>query len=136
MSDAPALAGGCLCGAIRYRLDTPTLWRGICHCVTCRSAAGAASVAWLTVAADGFRLERGTLATFASSPGVTRGFCDRCGTSLTYRSGPATIDVTLASLDDPEAAPPTEETWLSHRLSWTVPNPGLRPFPESGGATP
>jgi hypothetical protein len=62
----------------------------------------------------------GTPAVLHSSPGVTRQFCNRCGTALTYASGrhADTIDVTTASLDDPEAYPPTAEVWLEHRLSW------------------
>lgn len=134
MRDAPVLAGGCLCGAVRYALDAAPLWCGVCHCVTCRRAAGADSVAWATSPAAGFRLRRGTLATYASSPGVVRGFCRTCGTTLTYRNDPASVDVTLASLDDPEAVPPTAEVWLAHRLSWNPANPALAPFDESGSA--
>lgn len=133
MARSVSLAGGCLCGAIRYRLEGPLLHSGICHCATCRRAAGAESVGWLTVADADFRLERGVLATYASSPGVTRGFCATCGTSLTYTSSPGrTIDVTLASLDDPEAAPPWMEVWLSHRLSWNPARLDLPGFAESG----
>ena len=112
------LEGGCLCGAIRNRIDAIILGASICHCRTCRRAAGAQSVAWLTVPAAGFVLVAGKLGSFASSPGVERGHCRDCGTSLTYRSEPETLDVTIASLDDPEAVSPTKEIWLEHRLPW------------------
>lgn len=132
MAESVSLAGGCLCSAVRYRLDGPLLSCGICHCASCRRAAGAGSVGWLTVADRDFRLERGMLATYASSPGVTRGFCAGCGTSLTFTRDPGpSIDVTIASLDDPEAAAPWMEIWLSHRLSWTPANPNLPGFAES-----
>jgi hypothetical protein len=133
MSDAVALTGGCLCGAIRYRVEGPVLACGICHCATCRRAAGAESVAWLTVAREHFRVVAGTPASFASSPGVERGFCARCGTSLTFRrEDDASIDVTVASLDDPEGAPLRSEWWLEHRLSWNPANPDLEEFPRGG----
>jgi hypothetical protein len=133
MADALPLTGGCLCGAIRYRIEAPVLSCGICHCGSCRRAAGAESVAWLTVAREGFRLVAGALATYASSPGVERGFCPRCGTSLTFRRrSDESIDITVASLDDPEAAPPRAEWWLEHRLSWNPANPDLAGFPRSG----
>jgi len=133
MSDAPALAGGCLCGAVRYRIEGPPLSCGVCHCATCRRAAGAPSVAWLTVEQGHFRLVAGALATYVSSPGVTRGFCARCGTSLTWRHDElADIDVTVASLDDPETVTPRSEWWLDHRLSWTPANPALEGFARSG----
>jgi hypothetical protein len=139
MSDASAdvpddpIDGGCICGAVRYRIAGPVLSAGICHCLSCRRAAGAESVAWLTIATGDFRLLAGELATYHSSPGVTRGFCPRCGTSLTFAAAEGgSIDVTLASLDDPERVRPTKEWWLSHRLSWNPANPDLVGFPESG----
>lgn len=38
-----------------------------------------------------------------SSPGVTRGHCADCGTSISYENEkrPGEIDITLNSLDDP-----------------------------------
>jgi hypothetical protein len=123
------LEGGCLCGAIRYRIDRPPVEAGICHCITCRRAAGAPSVAWATVPAAGFAWTAGRPAAFASSPGITRTHCAACGTSLTFQSADDSIDVTLASLDDPEAVPPTKEGWLSHRLSWEPVDPARAGYP-------
>jgi hypothetical protein len=33
-------------------------------------------------------------------------------------ASPATIDITTASLDNPNLFPPSLETWLEHRLPW------------------
>ena len=127
------LEGGCLCGATRYRIDAVILNTGICHCETCRRAAGAQSVAWLTVPASGFRFDIGRPAIFASSPGVERTHCPTCGTSLTYRSEAEMIDVTIGSLDDPEAVPPTQEIWLEHRLTWEAIDPSRSAWQRSSG---
>lgn len=133
MSDASPLAGGCLCGAIRYRLTGPIIFCGICHCRSCRLSAGAESVGWATVAAGDFALDAGSPAAYASSPAVQRGFCAKCGTTLTFRlEGGDSIDVTLASLDDPESAPVSSEVWLDHRLSWNPANPKLAGYPREG----
>jgi hypothetical protein len=72
----------------------------------------------------------GQLASFESSPGVERGFCARCGTSLTYRRAnrPGLFDITAASLDDPESFPPAKEIWTEERLSWVAANPALPQF--------
>ena len=114
------LEGGCLCGAVRYRIDAEAAERRAS--ATARPAAappGRQSVAWATVAGDGLRLDRRRARPRTrSSPGVVRTHCAACGTSLTFQSAPDSIDVTLASLDDPEVLPPTKEIWLSHRLSW------------------
>ncbi len=129
MSDP--LEGGCLCGAVRYRISASPRSVSVCHCATCRRAAGAPSVAWATFPAASFDFGPGAPAAFASSPGVTRTHCPRCGTSLTFQDGSDAIDVTLCSLDDPEAVPPTHETWLAHRLSWEAVGPA-RPGYEQG----
>ena len=123
------IEGGCFCGAIRYRIGATIIEAAICHCSTCRRAAGAQSVAWLTVPVTGFALVAGQPETFASSPGIERCHCRDCGTSLTYRSGSETVDVTIASLDNPETVTPTREIWLEHRLAWEPidpSRPGLR----------
>lgn len=125
MADLP---GGCLCGAVRYRMHRAPLSAGICHCVTCRRAAGAGSVAWATLPKADFEMT-GEMAVHASSPGILRGFCPTCGTSLTFDDGSETIDVTLASLDDPEAVRPTKEIWLDHRVSWVATDPDLEHRP-------
>jgi hypothetical protein len=129
-----ALAGGCLCGAHRYRITEQPQHAVICHCLTCRRAAGAQSVGWLTVSDAGFAWETSPPAAYASSPGITRTHCATCGSSLTYRSDPISLDVTLASLDDPESIPPQREVWLSHRLAWAPASSALPGFPERGGA--
>lgn len=134
------LEGGCLCGARRYRIEADGAVASICHCATCRRAAGAPSVAWATVARSAFAWTRGAPAAHVSSPGVVRTHCPACGTSLTYQSatdstadsGAGSIDVTVASLDDPEALPPASETWLSHRLSWEPIDPARPGFPRGG----
>lgn len=125
MAAALPLLGGCLCGAVRYRIDAAPTTVMICHCATCRRAAGAQSVAWATVPAAGFAFTADAPAEYASSPGVIRTHCAICGTSLSYRRDGGDIDVTLGSLDDPEAVPPGYEGWLAHRLAWEATDPDL-----------
>lgn len=112
--------GGCLCGAIRFRVTGAPQSSSICHCHTCRKASGTPSVAWLTFDRADFEVVAGTPRRFASSPGVLRTFCADCGSALTYSSekSPDTIDVTTISLDDESLFPPTREDWVSHRVPW------------------
>lgn len=128
--------GGCLCGAIRYRVTGPARATSLCHCESCRRATGGPSLAWAIFDEDKVAIVEGTLATYASSPGVERGFCAACGTSLSYRraSRPGLFDVTTASLDDPEAFPPAKEIWTAERLAWEAANPDLPQY--AGFSTP
>ncbi len=134
--------GGCLCKSIRYRISATPLAQSRCHCRSCRLASGAPSVAWFVLSCSDFTFVTGEPIRYRSSPPVVRSFCGKCGTPLTYQhdDSPDTIDVTTATLDLPEAFPPTREIWTEHMLAWEVLNEDLRHYPRgssesSGDAT-
>jgi hypothetical protein len=116
-----------MCGNVRYAASGPPGGSMICHCRSCRKAAGSPVVAWVTFRPETFAFTRGTPGTFHSSPGVTRTFCASCGTPLTYMHDdrPDDLDVTTCSLDDPEAFPPRHHAWLSHSPAWVRFGDGL-----------
>ena len=116
----PERLGGCLCGAVRYRAEGPVLYATHCHCTLCRRASGAPLVSWATFPADGFHIVRGEPTCYASSPVAQRRFCPTCGTQITFqrRDRPWEIDLTIASLDQPERVVPTNHTWVRSRLPW------------------
>lgn len=101
-----------------------------CHCTSCRRAVGAPLVPWGTFARDRFTITAGQLAEHHSSPGVTRGFCQHCGTSLTYRNEARAgeIDVALGTLDDPAVLKPQMHIWVQDKLPWMVIGDGLPQF--------
>jgi len=76
----------------------------------------------LTFAAADFVFTQGEPASYASSPGVVRTFCPKCGTSLTFASADrrSEIDVTTGSMDRPEAYPPDGVVFPKHRVPWDV----------------
>jgi hypothetical protein len=125
--------GGCLCSTIRFRISGEAIFSDICHCVTCRRAAGAPAVAWLTF--DRGQVEILTVhpRTYRSSQGVIRQFCGTCGSQLFYETvtAPATIDITTVSLDNPNLFPPTFEVWLEHRVSWQSVGQDRAQYPRS-----
>lgn len=127
-----ALEGGCSCGAVRYAADGAPFHATLCHCSDCRRAAGAPAVAWFSVRTAELRWTRGAPASHRSSPGIERGFCGRCGTQLTWHSAafPDEIDVTICSLDDPDALPPRDHTFEARRLHWLQLADQLPRFPQ------
>lgn len=132
------IEGGCLCGAIRFRVSGAPFSSVICHCRTCRKASAAPSVGWLSFDRENFELIRGVPRLFASSAGVVRTFCADCGSPLTYASGhsPNEIDVTTISLDDESLFPPTREVWLSHKVIWEATGANLAQYARGGGDGP
>ena len=132
------LAGGCMCGAVRYETDATPFHATLCHCVDCRRASGAPALAWFSVRRDALRWTQGTPARHASSPGVLREFCGRCGTQLTWHSdkAPDEIDVTTCSLDDPDAVPPADHTFDAQRVRWLHLADSLPRYPTLRGNGP
>jgi hypothetical protein len=124
--------GRCLCGDIEYRAWGSGRNLAYCHCASCRGAAGAPMVAWVTFDADKFAFTAGAPAVFASSGPVRRKFCNRCGTALTYehQGRPSEIDVTMASLRDGHGLRPEAHIWVSNKAPWVVIADGLPQFPE------
>ena len=121
------LTGRCLCGAVRYRAGALLYPPTLCHCESCRRASGANAVAWLTVRVDTFKYTAATPSSYASSPGVLREFCKRCGTPLTYRSTKRAeeVDIGLATLDPPGTLAPVDHIWMEDALPWDRPTDGL-----------
>lgn len=133
MSDAKNFEGGCLCGAVRYRVKGEPTALTLCHCRSCRLASGAPSVAWAVFRSSDFDLLTGSPVQFQSSPPVVRTFCGKCGTPLTYQntSRPDAIDVTTATFDTPDEFPPAKEIWVEHKLSWECLNEAIPHYPRS-----
>lgn len=112
--------GGCLCRAIRYRLSTTAFDTGYCHCRLCRGASGAPVQAFATVTRPAFEITNGTPRCYRSTRFGQRWFCGDCGTQLYMQvdDEPDTVDVTVASLDDPDAVPPGFHIWHDSRIAW------------------
>ena len=114
------ISGGCYCGQVRYRASQGPIYQVNCHCANCRRAAGAQSVAWITVKLSEFEIEKGIPRRYRTDTGAWRTFCDLCGTSLTYEKDtpPGEIDITTGSLDRPEDFPPTKDVFPEEKLPW------------------
>ena len=121
--------GGCLCGAVRYTVRGAPTYSAHCHCRSCQKALGAGYATWSGFAPKNFDVIEGELTIYASSPGVQRGFCRQCGTSLTFAGdGWDTIGVTTATLDDPGIAKPTSNVYLDHQQPWVTLDENLNKY--------
>lgn len=109
------LSGGCQCGAVRYTCESFGR-ASICHCRMCQKAVGGFFAPLVT--GHGLKWTRGEPKYFQSSNLVRRGFCGACGTPLTYESSDI-IEVTIATLDNPQEAPPTIQVNHNDRLPFT-----------------
>ncbi|HUG44979.1 MAG TPA: GFA family protein [Sphingomicrobium sp.] len=105
---AERMTGGCACGRIRYtaRIDSDEAY--LCHCRLCQRATGSVSIAFKNLKAANVEWEREP-DWYDSSPIARRPYCGACGTSLGFRyaQGSESMDLTVASFDDPSRFRPT-----------------------------
>lgn len=116
----PPFGGRCLCGAVRYVCDAAPLWQAHCHCESCRRATSAPFASFFGMADGHWRWTGELPAFFHSSPGVTRGFCPRCGSQMSYRSDDIADEMHFyaASLDDPADFIPERHDFAEEMLPW------------------
>jgi hypothetical protein len=122
MGDPEQVCGGCLCGAVRFRVRLPTQFCAHCHCSMCRRNHGAGYVTWFAVAPEQLTVERGAgeLVRYASSEHGSRSFCARCGSSLfcDNTSYPGRVDVALGAMDGPIDRAPQLHVYFDSRAPW------------------
>lgn len=92
--------GGCLCGAVRFRVEGPLPAPVACHCEQCRRRSG--HFAASTSAPREAVTVEGTVQWYAWKPGVRSGFCPDCGSQLFWDAeGAPDLSIEMGALDGP-----------------------------------
>jgi hypothetical protein len=99
-----ALTGGCQCGAVRFRVEGEPGRASICHCRMCQKAFGGFYGPYVTV--TDVTWTRGAPKRFQSSNRVWRGFCEDCGTPLTFELDGRVSDLAIGAFDAPARVAP------------------------------
>ena len=125
-----ALAGGCLCGAVRYEVTAEPVRSSTCYCRDCQYASGGGPAHSLLVPRAGFAITKGAPRGYAklsdSGNRITRHFCADCGTPLlSDRAGGPFIAIRAGSLDDPAAYTPGGNIWARSAQAWHHIDPAL-----------
>lgn len=123
------LTGGCMCGAVRYKLKSDPFDPGWCNCRTCQLNSGAPAMAFASVLKDDCHVTQGaaSLRKVRTSSFGERTFCGECGTPLHVHveHQPDRLDFSLATLDDPGAITPEWHIFWSSRVTWFDPGDDL-----------
>lgn len=128
------LAGGCACGAVRYRLTSSPMFVHCCHCHDCQRQTGSAFVLNALIEADRIVLVSGEpeavgVPTDSGHPhDIHR--CPTCRTALwsDYGRRPALRFVRVGTLDTPAALPPDVHIFTRSKLPWITLPPGVPAF--------
>src|SRR3954469_20400228 len=133
MVEGESLDGGCLCGAIRYKIVGPSLFVSQCCCKDCQKATGTGHTTIVGINKSQLELA-GTPASFTNAGDtggkVTRHFCGTCAGRL-YTSGDLpgeVIMVQAGSLDDPGAVSPESVIYVKDAVAWDRFDPALPTF--------
>jgi hypothetical protein len=112
--------GRCLCGACGFELIGEFNWVGHCHCESCRRATASPFTTWIGQANGRWRFLGETPVSYASSPGVTRGFCGKCGSPIFFRADrfPDEVHFCAALLEQPERVAPSTHFHSKEMLPW------------------
>jgi hypothetical protein len=118
MSDR--IEGGCLCGAVRFVATGEPINVSWCHCQSCRKHSGAPVSVFVAIRRDAYEVTQGEITKFNSSPGRWRGFCAKCGSTLTCEGEPSSAEVHfhIGSINQAERFQPTRHIFPEERLPW------------------
>lgn len=112
--------GSCLCGEVRFEARGEPKWVLWCHCQSCRRHSGAPASVFVSFADSAVSMIQGAIAKYESSPGVERGFCARCGSTLTC-SNPKLPNEThfhIGAFERAADLAPTGVFFAEERLPW------------------
>jgi hypothetical protein len=116
------LTGGCMCGAVRYELNSEPFDCGWCHCRTCQLNSGAPAMAFASVRRGDWVAAVGaqSIRTVRSSSFGQRSFCGECGTPLYVEVDhqPHTTDFSIVTLDQPGGIDPEFHIFWSSKVPW------------------
>ena len=129
--EAPSATGGCLCGAVRYRLFGQLRDVVNCHCGQCQRTHGNFA-AYTKVRRSSISLdERQGLRWYSSSDQARRGFCNVCGASLFWeRLDGDSISVSAGSIDPPSGLKTTRDIFVADKGDYTNLAPGTEVAPQ------
>jgi hypothetical protein len=129
--------GGCLCGAVRYRLKEAPQATAVCHCKHCQKQSGSLFSFNLFLAEDDYE-QRGATMVFEdkgdSGEPSYRHFCGNCGSPIltTVSTMPGQVLIKAGTLDDLERLPPPQvEIYTDRAVEWILPFAGAARFARS-----
>ena len=110
----------CQCGAARAEMTGAPKFVGNCHCEACRKATGGAVSTWVGFNDDQVRWLTEKPSYYASSAGVKRGYCAKCGTPLTYagEKWAGETHFLIGVMEHPENYTPQGEVFADEALPW------------------
>jgi hypothetical protein len=132
--------GQCHCGEIAYEAEFDPDKVGICHCADCQALSASAFRTVAIVAAEAFRLTRGTPKEYVkladSGNRRVQAFCPNCGSGL-YATDegerPKAYNLRVGTVRQRADLVPRFECWRQSALPWLPENKATKKFDRNPG---
>ncbi|MEM7044205.1 MAG: GFA family protein [Pseudomonadota bacterium] len=129
----PIITGRCYCGAITIEAVAPPTAIAYCHCGDCRRVTGAPVAAFAAFACSEVTFSPHEGRSVSISAGVTRTFCESCGSPLAGRYDylPNRLYIAIGLLDQADNFPPELHAHSANQLEWLHIDDDLARHPSS-----
>jgi len=129
------ISGGCLCGAVHFKVDGDPVFAAFCHCKDCQKYTGTGHAAPMAFPESAVTITGATKSytkTADSGNTITRNFCPNCGSPVfnTLALMPGVVIVPAGALDDPNEYEPAIAIYTSRAPKWDSTNDAVAKFPE------
>jgi hypothetical protein len=123
------MTGRCLCGAVRFEVDSDFERMTFCHCASCKKLSGGGATASVRAPSDAIRILQGRelLTTYQPEEGSAKTFCSKCGTNMFGGGWPDSeqCSVRITTFDEPPAPGERSHTFVRSVAPWeTLPDDG------------
>ena len=137
---AAGASGGCLCGAVRYRVRGPLRPVINCHCEQCRRSSGHHVAATACRRQHLELIEPHDLRWYTSSETARRGFCGTCGSSVFWDSHEPErqqhVSIMAGTLDQPTGLETAANIYTDFAGDYYHLDDDVPGFPVSGHGVP
>ena len=134
----PQIAGGCLCGKVRYSATGDPVFVGVCHCTDCQKFTGSAFAIVVALPKSALAIQ-GPVSTFDKTgdtgKATHRSFCPQCGSSV-FDSADVMPDVVMieaGTLDDSSWVKPAMQIYCDSAQPWVHLQGEMQSFPKMPG---
>src|SRR5262245_31558283 len=126
----PKLQGTCLCGGVRFEVDSEPERLRICHCESCKKLSGSGATVNVPTPVSAIHILRGEdlLETYKPPEGSAKTFCRVCGSNLFGGGWPESerCSVRVTTLEAPIGDLPGTHIFVRSAAPWeTLPDDGF-----------
>ena len=126
MSSTKIMTGHCYCGAIKFETSGDPVNVSHCHCESCRRHTGSAMITFASFRPEDIKFTGNQPTKFTTDDTVSRGFCSRCGSPISYESGRNEYVFLYAGIfDEPGELNPEVHMMYSEKIDWMKIEDGL-----------